>query len=480
VKNQAFCAKKGDAIMENYFAVVIGGGPGGTPAAMALAASGKKVLLAEVSGKLGGACLFIGCIPSKIIKFTSDEITALGITGGKFGVSAKVDPENAWHYIQKKMDKILEGRSGGAMKKAGQLSGLTVLKAKVKFTSTNTVEITDENGKKTEASFEKSIIATGSKSWIPNIEGSGANDVIVTENFFRMEKLPKSLAIVGGGPIGIELAQIMTNLGVKVTIIEVMDSLLKGVVEKDFAGIVNDSLKNMGITLMLSSKVIEINKKSEGLVILAITGEGKKQEVNVEKVLVAAGKIPNIEGLGLDEIGVNHTNKGIAVNEFLETSVPGIYATGDVTTGPKFAHLASFEAQKAAVNMINGNRLKLDYTKNTWVLFSEPEIAVAGMTEEQAKNANIETKTGTYDYMIDATAQIQESKKGLLRFIVDGKTDVIVGVHILGKGASELIGEAALIVSKKLSLADVAEAIHPHPTLTEAFGSLAGEMMRRK
>ena len=466
--------------MENYFAVVIGGGPGGTPAAMALATAGKKVLLVEDSGKLGGACLFIGCIPSKIIKFTADEITAFRKTGAKFGMATAVEPDKAWNYMQKKMEKILEGRSGGAMKKAGQLPGLTVIKGRAKFISATTVEITGENGKKTEATFEKAVIATGSKSWIPSFEGDGIKDVNVTENFFRMEKLPGSLAIVGGGPIGIELAKMMTNFGVKVTIIEAMDSILKGIVEKDFAEIVTGNLKNSGIPLMLSSKVMSINRENNGFVLEVKTDAGGVQKLKAEKVLVAAGKIPNIDGLGLDEIGVQHTNRGIMVNEFLETSVPGIYATGDVTNGPKFAHLASFEAQKAAGNMISGNKLKLDLTKNSWVLFSEPEIAVAGMTEEQAKSAGIETQTASYNYQIDATEQIQETTQGMLRYVVDRKTGRIMGVHIIGKDASELSGEATLIVSAKLTLADVAETIHPHPTRTEAFGFLAGEMMRRK
>jgi dihydrolipoamide dehydrogenase len=465
---------------EKYYAVVIGGGPGGTPAAMALASAGKKVLLVEETGKLGGACLFIGCIPSKIIKYTADEAIALQKAGGKYGTEQSIDYQKTWNYIQKKMDRILEGRSESALKKAKSIPGLTVLKGKATFTAANSIEINTGNGEKKEATFEKAIIAAGARSWIPPFIGDGVQNVLVTENFFRINKIPESLAIIGGGPIGIEIAQMMSHLGVKVTVVEVMDSILKGLVESDFAESLYKNLLDTGIKVYLSSQVTKIDKTENGFSLEIRTTDGIEQNLETEKILVSAGKIPNIDGLGLDTIKMEYTKKGIITNEFLETSIPGIYAAGDVTTGPKFAHLATHETQIAVRNILLENRFKVEYSKNTWVLFSEPEIAVAGVTEEQAKQSGLSTIEGTYKYQIDATAQIQESTSGLLRFIVDQKTDRIVGIHIIGKGASEVVGEAALIVSKGLTLSDVAAAIHPHPTLTEAFGFLANEMIQRK
>jgi dihydrolipoamide dehydrogenase len=465
---------------EKYFAVIIGGGPGGTPAAMALASVGKKVLLVEASGKLGGACLFVGCIPSKIIKFSADEIVSFTKTAGKFGIDNSIDPNKSWDYIQKKMDRILQGRSENALKKAQQIPGLTVMNGKAKLTSQSTVEILTPEGKMIEAAFEKAIIATGAKSWIPPISGNGAGEVHVTENFFRINKLPRSLALIGGGPIGVEIAQMMTNLGVQVTIIEVMDSLIKGIVEKDFEGILSENIRKSGITVHLSSQVASIDKSDDGFTLEIKDGSGSLQKLSVEKVLVSAGKLPNIDGLGLDAINLEYTKKGISINEYLETSAPGIYAAGDVTTGPKFAHLATHETKIAVNNILMGNHIKVDFSKNAWVLFSEPEIAVAGLTEEQANQAGLTTISGTYNYQIDATAQIQEISPALLRFIAESKSGRIVGVHILGKAASELSGEAAEIVANNLTLADVANAVHPHPTLTEAFGFLAGEMIGRQ
>jgi dihydrolipoamide dehydrogenase len=377
------------------------------------------------------------------------------------------------------MDKILEGRSAGAMNKADRNPNLTVEEGSARFLSPTALLITRLSGQTIEVDFEKAIIATGAKSMVPPFEGDATDALLVTENFFRMKTLPKSLTIIGGGPIGIELAQMLTNLGVKVTIVEMLDELLKGVAERDFAQTLTGTLREMGIDLRLSTQVRSIHKDRYGFH-LSLAREGSPAgSLFSEQVLVAVGKVPNVIDLGLENLGIDHSNKGIAISEYLETTVPGIYATGDVNTGPKFAHVASWEAQIVVQNILVGNKIKADFNKNAWVLFSQPELAIAGFTQEQAKAAGFDARVGTYQYQIDATAQIQEDLRGLLRFVVDNKTQRILGVHLLGNGASELIGEAALIVAKELTLADIAWTIHPHPTLTEAFGFLAREMTPR-
>ncbi len=227
----------------------------------------------------------------------------------------------------------------------------------------------------------------------------------------------------------------------------------------------------------LSSRVHKIMAKDDMLEITFEGKQGKNQTILSERVLVATGRVPNIKDLNLESTSIAPDRKGIAVNEYLETEEEGIYAVGDVIQGPKFAHTATYEAMIAARNIVHGNRFKLNLSKNAWVLFSDPEIASAGMTEEDALKQRLDIVTGTYDFKIDARAQISENPFGFLKFVVKRETEQIIGVHLFMKGASNLAGEAALIISMNATLRDVAEVIHPHPTLAESFGFLSKKML---
>ena len=209
-----------------------------------------------------------------------------------------------------------------------------------------------------------------------------------------------------------------------------------------------------------------------------VDAEGKSRMILTEKVLVVTGKVPSIEGLNLEGAGVRFERNGIFVNEFLETNIPGIYATGDVVSGaPKFAHTATYEAHIAATNILRGNISRVSFAKNSWVLFSDPEIAAAGLTEAEAVRAGFDVLTGVYDYKVDATSQISGDTFGFLKYVVNRHNREILGAHLFINGAASLIGEASMIVSNKLTLMDVAQTIHPHPTLSEAFGALAMKML---
>lgn len=450
--------------------IIIGGGPGGTPAAMQLAAGGKNVLLAEESGKLGGACLFVGCIPSKIIKHGADAY--LSEHGTQVSTSSTEALRETWKSIHRDMDRILNGRSSEAMKHLNQLP-ITFVTGKVKFVSDKVAEINNKL-----YSFDKAIIATGSHSFVPAFKGNGINSVLTSEVLFQQSVLPSSLMIVGGGPIGIELAQMLTKLHVKCTIVEMMPELLTGVVEREFSILIAKKLQETGIGVYTHSKVEEINLKDNLFQTVFVDSEGKRQDIITEKVLVVTGKVPSLEGLNLEAAGVVFERNGIPVNEFLETNVHGIYATGDVVQGaPRFAHTATYEAHIAAANILRGNNTRVSFTKNSWVLFSDPEIAAAGYTEEEAIKEGYNVVTGFYDYKAEATSQISGDLFGFLKFVVNGDNQEILGVHLFINGADSLIGEAALIVSGRMTLRDVANAIHPHPTLTEAFGTLALRML---
>ena len=456
---------------EKFDIIVIGGGPGGTPAAMQLAANGKKVLLVEESGKLGGACLFIGCIPSKIIKHGADDFTNLERAIPAYSDSAEALADT-WKKIQGNMDRILNDRSSEALKHLNQLP-ITFAAGKAKFCSGKEIVVNNNH-----YFFDKAIIATGAHSFIPPFKGNGLNEVLTSETLFLQPRLPESLIIVGGGPIGIELAQMLTKLHVKCTIVETMPTLLSGVVEPEFSEGIEQKLKETGVEIYTHSNVAEINKINDKFQTRFMDAEKESQEIITDNVLIVTGKVPSTEGLNLDAAGIHFDQKGIYVNEFLETNSTGIYATGDVVFGsPKFAHTATYEAHIAAANILRGNKIKVSFAKNAWVLFSDPEIAAAGYTEAGAERAGYNVITGTYNYNVDASTQINGDTFGFLKFVVNRDNQEILGVHVFINGAASLSGEASLIVSQKLTLMDVANIIHPHPTLTEAFGALAMKML---
>lgn len=461
---------------DNYDVLVIGGGPGGTPAAMQLASRGKKVLLVEKSGKLGGACLFVGCIPSKIIKHAADEYDST--SRAAFGrQAASEDRSVVWRNIRATMDRILSSRSDAALQRVKRIPGLTFVAGSARFASNRRVEIEESGGKKNSCTFEQAIISTGSVPSIPPFGGNAAQKVLTSEMLFERDALPESLVIIGGGPIGVELAQMLSKLNVKCTIIEMLDTILHGIVEPEFVDRLTQKLYESNIGVYASSKVREIERSDRDFYTSFTDAQGDRKTIQSQQVMVAAGRLPNVGDLNLEATGIQFSQRGIAVNEYLETHVKGIYATGDVIPGPKFAHTATYEGHIAAANILKGNVQKADFSKNSWVLFSEPEVASVGYTQAEAINHGHEIITGSYNYEIDAAAQISGNPFGVLKFVVDKKTRQIIGVHVFTRGAASIIGEAALIVSGKLTLQDVAQAIHPHPTLTEAFGILAINML---
>jgi dihydrolipoamide dehydrogenase len=364
------------------------------------------------------------------------------------------------------------------LQKIRQMPNMTFIPGTARFISNSEVEIEEMTGDTSIYAFERAIIATGSAPSIPTFEGDAVHKLLTSELLFKQHALPKSMVIIGGGPIGIEMAQMMTKLDVRCTIVEMMDTILQGVVEPEFIQSLSGILENSGIHVYPSSKVLSISMTGSGFSVLFQDAKGEQQDVRSEQVLVAAGRKPNIEELNLKATEIQFDRRGIIVNDHLQTGVEHIYAVGDVIVGPKFAHTATHEAHITAVNILSGgNVMKEDFSKNSWVLFSDPEIASVGYTQAEAAKDGRDIMTGTYDYKIDSTAQINGHALGYLKFIVDRKTFAIIGIHLCTPGASSIIGEAALIVSKGLTLPDVAQTIHPHPTLTEAFGFLAMNML---
>ena len=421
--------------------------------------------------------MFVGCIPSKIIKHAADEYDAFRHRpAGDRPFSD--DAGLFWNEIRARMDRILSMRSAGAMQRLKQIPNVTMMAGSAKFTSNHEIEIEAMNGERAAYGFDNAIIATGSVPLVPPFKGDAVHDVLTSELLFKQETLPRSVVIIGGGPIGVELAQMLAKLTVKCTIVEMLETILSGVVEPEFAEDLAKKLAASGIDVFTSAKVLEVNRSGGDLAAVFLDSGGVQRTVRSERVLVAAGRVPNVKDLHLEATDVQFDRQGIAVDDHLQTGSPGIYAVGDVIHGPKFAHTATYEAHVAAVNILSGgNAQQVDFSKNSWVLFSDPEIASAGYTTADALKKNHEILTGTYDYKIDATAQINGAPLGYLKFVVDKKSLAIIGIHIFARGASSIAGEAAVILAKNLTIRDVAQAIHPHPTLSEAFGFLAMNML---
>jgi len=462
--------------MESYDVIILGAGPGGTPAAMFLAQKRKKVLLIDERGRPGGECLFEGCIPSKMVEQSSEDYSLVKNLLAS-GIDLKEETPFQWQKVLQKKDTVINARADGALRNMEHMPTLTFVNGKGRFTSGRQLEVLHKTGKKESVAFDKAIIATGSKAFVPPIEGNGVNRLWTNKELLEAETLPASLVIIGAGPIGIEFAQMLSKLGITCTIIEMMDRILPPV-DSEFSALLLDKMeRENGIHVHLSSRVRQISVKGDMFETAFEDRQGKGQTILSERVLVAAGRVPNIEDLHLESTSIAPDRKGIIVNEYLETTEQGIYAVGDVIQGPKFAHTATYEALIAARNIVDGNRFKLDLSKNAWVLFSDPEIASAGLTEKEALKQGLDIVTGTYDFKIDARAQISEKPFGFLKFVVKRETAQIIGVHLFTKGASNMAGEASLIISMKATLRDVADAIHPHPTLTESFGFLAKNML---
>lgn len=451
-----------------YDLIVIGAGPAGTPAAMAAAQFGLKVLLADKREAPGGECLFEGCIPSKVLENAANHYASVAHSD-KFHIELDGQEQIHWEWVLQDKDEIVKKRSMGALMQMNKIPNLEYKQGSVKFVDAHSIQIGDEI-----FSFKKALIATGGKTAMPNIQGNGMDKVWTNRDVFFEEKLPEEILFIGAGAISCELTQMFNKLGVKCHILERSERILKHLSE-DCALTVQKRMVDDGIELDLNVNLESVDFE-DGLFHVTFTQEGKSKTVTNTNVLMATGRIANVDGLGLENAGVAYDRHGVTVNEKLQSSQEHIYACGDCIPGPKFAHTASYEAGIVVHNMFSPSFHTVDFSKNSWVLFSDPQVGVAGIDEQTAKKEAMDVDIEIYDYAQDARAQIDKQTVGFVKFIIDKKTKVIIGVEIVSEDASSLIGEASLIVANKMSAMDVLKAIHPHPTLTESFGKLAQQI----
>lgn len=463
-------------ISENYDLVIIGGGPAGTPIAIEYAKlnQDKNIALIDTLGELGGECLFTGCIPSKIMEASAKQISLLDELQ-EFGIELGDNHYNIiWDKIKQNKDEILNRRTNAAKDTVNSLNNIDLIKAEASFINENQILL--ENGKI--ITFKKAVIATGSKSFIPEYEGNGVSEIITNSEFFAKMELPESLSIIGSGAIAVEFAQILAVFGVKINMFLRGDAILKNIDVEARAFVTNELKKNVNINIIKNAQIQKVDKENDQLKISYIQNN-TTNHLLCEKLLSAAGRIANIESLNLEKAGISFDKKGIIVDKHLQTSNKNIYANGDVAQNfPKFAHTAQYGAHTIAQNLfLDHNLFSIDFDKNSWVLFSSPNIASAGISEDEAKKRGTEIITDTFDFATEAKSQIQKEDSGYIKFVVEKSSHVIIGISIVHDQAHSLGGEAALLVSGKLKLKDLINSIHPHPTISESFVMLAKQMM---
>ena len=459
---------------KTYDAIVIGGGPGGYVAAIRLGQLKQTVLCVEKE-YMGGVCLNWGCIPSKALIAASNLVEkakhadTMGITFT--GVSVDVPKMQAWK------DGIVTKLTGG-VRTLVKANGGDIVMGTAKVTSAKTISVTSADGKVETFEAKKGIIiATGATPIvIPGLETDGKT-VITAREAVSLKEAPKTMVIIGGGVIGLELGMVYQKLGTKVIVVELTDQLLPGV-DLDLVKVVEKHLIKSGGEVLLQTKAAGL-KVTGNTATVTVEKDGQKREIQCDKVLVAIGFKPNSKGLGLEEAGVKLDQRGhVLTNDKFQTNIPSIYAIGDVSGAPYLAHKASKEGEIAA-EVIAGHKSARDWRAMPAAIFTEPEIATVGMNERQAKEAGREIKVGKFPFSASGRAMAVSSTDGFVKVITDAKSHEVLGMGIVGPEASDLISEGALSIEMGAFAEDVALTIHPHPTLgetvMEAFKHALGE-----
>lgn len=444
--------------------MIIGGGPGGYVAAIRAAQLGAKVSLVE-EREIGGTCLNRGCIPTKAL-YTNAEILNTLKDIDHFGIEVDSYKINMGQ-IQKRKQDVVDQLVGG-IEKVIKGYGIKLLRGRGRIIDKNTVHVVLNDGGEQNITAQNIIIATGSKPSMPNIPGADLEGVITSDEILNLTEVPKRLAIAGSGVIGIEFAYIFNALGSEVTVIS--STLLKRV-DRDITKRLPGILKKQGIKLYDEVRAKEIIKGENGLIIRASSKkEGKNEaiEIQADYLLMASGRVPILEDLNLDILGVKYDEKGIKVNEHYETNVQGIYAIGDVIGGIMLAHVASHEGIHAVEHIMGiASNARQDVVPDC--TFINPQIAYVGLTEEMAKEKGLNYKVSKFMFGANGKALAMGEPDGFVKVISSGEEDKIIGVHIMGPHASDLIHEGALAIAHDMNAQDIANTIHAHPTLAEAF-----------
>jgi dihydrolipoamide dehydrogenase len=456
---------------EVYDLVVIGTGPGGYVCAIRASQLGMKVAVVEKRASHGGTCLNVGCIPSKALLYASEKFHEAGNGLAEIGVKAG-KPELDLAAMMAFKDKGVKGNTDGIaflFKK----NNIAVHTGYGRIKAVGEVEVVGEDGKVQRLAAKHVVIATGSEpAGLPGID-IDEERVVTSTGALALKQVPKQLVVIGGGVIGLELGSVWRRLGAEVTVVEYLDRILPGMdgdVVKQFERI----LKKQGLKFLTGHKLTGIERKGATLQLaVEAVKDGKKQALPADVALVAIGRVPYADGLGLEQLGVRKDNRGrVEVNERFETSVAGIYAIGDVIRGPMLAHKAEDEGM-ALAELLAGQHGHVNYDTIPGVVYTQPELAAVGKTEEELKEAGIDYKVGKFPFSANGRARVSHGTEGFVKVLADARTDRVLGVHIIGNNASEMIHEAAVLMDFGGAAEDLARICHAHPTLSEAVREAA-------
>ncbi len=449
-----------------YDVVVIGSGPGGYIAAIRCGQLGMKVALIEKYSTLGGTCLNVGCIPSKALLDSSEHFHNATHTFKEHGIVGKDFQVDLPQMIKRKQS-VVDQTTGGItylMKK----NKVDVLTGVGSFKDKNTVLVTDKDGGTQLLETKNVIIATGSKpATLPFIE-LDKKRVITSTEALEITKLPKHIIVMGGGVIGLELGSVFGRLGTKITVVELMNSIIP-TMDRTMGKELQKVLKKIGFEFLLEHKVTEVKNTGKQVVVTTENKAGEKKELKGDYCLVSIGRKPYTEGLGLDNVGIQTDKAGrVEVDDHLRTSVDNIYAIGDVIRGAMLAHKAEEEGVMVA-EQLAGQKPHINYLLIPGVVYTWPEVASVGYTEEQLKEMNRPYKSGSFPFKASARARASMDVDGTVKVLADKETDEILGVHIIGPRAADIIGEAVVAMEYRASAEDISRMSHAHPTYTEAL-----------
>ena len=460
---------------DKFQAVVIGGGPGGYVCAIRLSQLGFKTACIESRGSLGGTCLNIGCIPSKSLLNLSEEFHKVQNLSNK-GIEVGEVKLNLPKMMKSK-DKAVTILTKG-VEFLFKKNKVTYFKGIGRFKTKNEILIKDDKNKETLIQADKIIIATGSEPVsLPGIE-LDEKVIVSSTGALKLEKVPKKMVVVGGGYIGLEMGSVWSRLGAEVHVVEFLDHITPGM-DKEISNEFMKILKKQGINFHMQHKVEIIKKNKSGAVVSTINKDGNKKDFECDIVLISVGRKPNTNNLNLKSVGVELDEKNrIKTNNNFQTNIDNIYAIGDVIKGPMLAHKAEDEGIAVAEN-IAGQSGHVNYDTIPGVVYTTPEVASIGRTEEQLKEKNIEYKIGKFSFMANSRAKAIDDAEGFVKILADKKTDKVLGAHLIGPHAGELIAEIGVAMEFGASSEDIARTCHAHPTFSEAVKEAALSVDKR-
>lgn len=450
---------------KSYDLVVIGAGPGGYVAAARAAALGMKTAVVEKDRALGGTCLHRGCIPTKALLHAADTLDEIK-HGSRIGIKAtgvKVD----WSEVQKYKERVIMSNAGGVAhlmkaKKVDVITGFGSLKDK------NTISVNDE-GKTTTLTAKNIVLAVGSKPRdLPNAD-THSGRILNSDTILNLKEIPGSLAIIGGGVIGIEFASIFARMGTKVTVIEALPRILAPA-DPDCSKELQSQFEKQGVVFHVNAQVQKVSNKSNQAHVLFSDEKGGTIQVDSDYVLISIGRIPLTEGIGLENTNAKLDDRGfVKIDGHMRSQEPNIYAIGDCVNTPWLAHIASKEGIIAVEHIAGLNPVPINYDHTPSCVYSEPPVAWAGLNEHEAQKRGLDFTVSKFDFARNGKAAILQKNRGFVKFITDKRYGEILGVHIIGPDATELLAEPAFAMQMEATINDIADTIHAHPTLYEAI-----------